>query len=288
MASPSAPPRRLIVAITGASFAPDNPAWASAFARLQERGRVVFSAAIDGAVYAKHGTTIDTRLTVIDKLPADDPAVFPTAIGVAPDVATLMGWLADQLPARLPVDPGVAVPIARPAVPRTVRGYVNRTARAAPAAPHGHRPRPRCRRPARKGGRGMTALLEVNGVSKTFDGFRAINNLSFNIADAELRAGKVQRLLESLQRFTADSQLFLIRRQREPRGGDFRDQADAGRALRLLAGEHLLLRGAGQGEGVPVGELTKLVQKIYDTTASGEFHLKTDDLEINLTKKGEQ
>ena len=34
----------------------------------------------------------------------------------------------------------------------------------------------------------MTALLEVNGVSKTFDGFRAINNLSFNIADAELRA----------------------------------------------------------------------------------------------------
>jgi len=49
-----------LVAITGASFAPDNPAWASAFARLQERGRVVFSAAIDGAVYAKHGTTINT------------------------------------------------------------------------------------------------------------------------------------------------------------------------------------------------------------------------------------
>ena len=45
---------------------------------------------------------------------------------------------------------------------------------------------------------------------------------------------------------------------------------------------------AGQGEGVPGGELTKLVQKIYDTTACGEFHLKTDDLEINLTKKGEQ
>ena len=45
---------------------------------------------------------------------------------------------------------------------------------------------------------------------------------------------------------------------------------------------------AGQGEGVPGGELTKLVQKIYETTTSGEFHLKTDDLEINLTKKGEQ
>ncbi len=62
-----------LVAITGANFAPDNPAWRDAFIRLQERGRVVFSAAIDGAVYAKHGTTIDTRLTVIDRVPADDP-----------------------------------------------------------------------------------------------------------------------------------------------------------------------------------------------------------------------
>lgn len=34
----------------------------------------------------------------------------------------------------------------------------------------------------------MTALLEVSGVSKSFDGFRAINNLSFSIGDTELRA----------------------------------------------------------------------------------------------------
>ena len=34
----------------------------------------------------------------------------------------------------------------------------------------------------------MTALLEVSGVSKSFDGFRAINDLSFNIGPAELRA----------------------------------------------------------------------------------------------------
>jgi urea transport system ATP-binding protein len=34
----------------------------------------------------------------------------------------------------------------------------------------------------------MTALLEVSAVSVTFDGFRAINNLSFAIGDAELRA----------------------------------------------------------------------------------------------------
>ncbi|WP_343211907.1 urea ABC transporter ATP-binding protein UrtD (plasmid) [Aliisedimentitalea scapharcae] len=34
----------------------------------------------------------------------------------------------------------------------------------------------------------MRTLLEVSGVSVTFDGFRAINNLSFQIGDAELRA----------------------------------------------------------------------------------------------------
>ena len=34
----------------------------------------------------------------------------------------------------------------------------------------------------------MTALLEVSGISVSFDGFRAINNLSFTIGPAELRA----------------------------------------------------------------------------------------------------
>lgn len=66
-----------LVAITGASCSPDAPAWRDAFETLQASARVVFTAAIDGKVYAKHGTTIDTRLTVIDKLPADDPTVLP-------------------------------------------------------------------------------------------------------------------------------------------------------------------------------------------------------------------
>ena len=34
----------------------------------------------------------------------------------------------------------------------------------------------------------MSMLMEVNGISVSFDGFRAINNLSFNIGPAELRA----------------------------------------------------------------------------------------------------
>ncbi len=34
----------------------------------------------------------------------------------------------------------------------------------------------------------MSALLEVSGVSVSFDGFKALNNLSFNIGNQELRA----------------------------------------------------------------------------------------------------
>ena len=121
-----------LVAITGASFAPDNPAWRDAFIRLQARGRVVFSAVINGSAYAKHGTTIETRLTVIDKLPADDPAAFPAAPGVAPDVATLLGWLDDHLPERLALDPSLTVPAMAPFTPRGVPGTINRSARTVP------------------------------------------------------------------------------------------------------------------------------------------------------------
>ena len=112
-----------LVAITGANFAPDNPAWTAAFVQLQQRGRVVFSAAIDGAVYAKHGTTIDTRLTVIDKLPAEDTSKFPESPGTAPDVATLLGWVAQHVPARLPIVEEAGVPaVCRPAMSRASRG----------------------------------------------------------------------------------------------------------------------------------------------------------------------
>ena len=124
-----------LVTITGANFSPDAPAWRDAFARLQERGRVVFSAAIDGGVYAKHGTTIETRLTVIEKAPADNAGVFPESPGTAPDVATLLRWIGDRVPARLAVTPAAAIPMSAPAAPRTVRGYLARAAAVEPAKP---------------------------------------------------------------------------------------------------------------------------------------------------------
>src|SRR6185437_9809282 len=124
-----------LVAITGANFSPDASAWRDAFIRLQEHGRIVFTAAIDGVVYAKHGTSIDTRLIVIDKAPADDPSALPASLGIAPDVATLLGWIAEHVPPRLAFAPSLAIPISAAAAPRTVRGYLARAAAAQPVKP---------------------------------------------------------------------------------------------------------------------------------------------------------
>ncbi|MGY3146754.1 putative RNA methylase [Bradyrhizobium sp. USDA 3397] len=117
-----------LVTITGANFSPEASAWRDAFARLQERGRVVFTAAIAGPVYAKHGTSIETHLTIIDKAPADDPHVFPQSPRMAPEVASLLRWIGEHVPSRLTVAPTVALPVAASLAPRTVRGYLARAA----------------------------------------------------------------------------------------------------------------------------------------------------------------
>ncbi|MGE0586874.1 MAG: strawberry notch-like NTP hydrolase domain-containing protein [Flavobacteriaceae bacterium] len=90
-----------LVAITGTGLSPENPKWRPAFERLQQKGRIVFTAAIDGRVYASHGTTAETRLTVIDKTPASDPSAFAASPGKATDVETLLSWIS-ALPPRTP------------------------------------------------------------------------------------------------------------------------------------------------------------------------------------------
>ncbi|WP_246050815.1 strawberry notch family protein [Asticcacaulis tiandongensis] len=115
-----------LVAITGASFSPDNPVWRDSFIRLQARGTVVFTAAVAGSVYARQGTSTETRLTVIDKRPAEDPTALPASAGMAPDVATLLDWIDAQVPARLPVTLPPTTP-APAALPKGVSAYLSRS-----------------------------------------------------------------------------------------------------------------------------------------------------------------
>jgi predicted RNA methylase len=89
-----------LVAITGRNVGPAEPAWREAFVRLQEKGRVVFSTAIAGQAYARHGTTTDTRLTVIDRVPANDPRVFPPSPGLARSADELLAWVRRDVPPR--------------------------------------------------------------------------------------------------------------------------------------------------------------------------------------------
>jgi predicted RNA methylase len=124
-----------LVAITGAHLDPALPEWRGAFVRLQERGRVVFSAAIAGVVYARHGTSFPTRLTVIDKLPAADPSLFPASPGMAPDVATLLGWIGAHMPERLPIDPSVVRPAASPTPRGTPAPGARKLAPSTPCKP---------------------------------------------------------------------------------------------------------------------------------------------------------
>jgi predicted RNA methylase len=127
-----------LVAITGASLSPDNLAWRDSFARLQEHGRVVFSAVVDGTVFARHGTTIDTRLTVIDRLPAEHPTSFPASPGTAPDADTLLDWVARLIPPRQPTTPatGYSLEPARPTrrITASTRPVAAWTIRPAPVA----------------------------------------------------------------------------------------------------------------------------------------------------------
>jgi hypothetical protein len=56
-----------LVAISADWWSPSNPQWKTKFEQLEQEGLVLFSGGIEGKVYKKHGTNMDTRLTVIEK-----------------------------------------------------------------------------------------------------------------------------------------------------------------------------------------------------------------------------
>ena len=112
------PPGGRLVAIASHSCVPGNPAWQSAFRYLDPPAQTVFSMAIDGRAYARHGTSFDTRLTVLDRMtgggsdnaeigPSFDPAC------TAPDAAALLAAVQANVPARRPPAPapGARAPV---------------------------------------------------------------------------------------------------------------------------------------------------------------------------------
>jgi hypothetical protein len=104
-------------------------------------GRVVFTATLAGQAYARHGTTIDTRLTVIDRIPAEDPRAFPPSPGMAADAAELLDQVSRLVPPRPPVTGASPLPapamfplrVATDARPKAPAPQFNLIKRPAPA-----------------------------------------------------------------------------------------------------------------------------------------------------------
>ncbi|MCF2152096.1 strawberry notch family protein [Desmonostoc muscorum LEGE 12446] len=88
-----------LVTITANWFSPANPSWRETFVKWHSEARVLMSVGVNGKVYSKHGTTIDTRITVIDKVPADSSEI--PCISETLDLPELLA-LIEQLPERSP------------------------------------------------------------------------------------------------------------------------------------------------------------------------------------------
>ena len=100
-----APGGRLVV-ITGAGFAPDAPAWAETFARLTQSAHMVFTGAVSGAAFAKHGTTFETRISVFDKCRGGEMGGVTADLRqpMSPNAAHLLARIAAEVPPRFESD----------------------------------------------------------------------------------------------------------------------------------------------------------------------------------------
>jgi predicted RNA methylase len=103
-----------LVAITSENCTPANPDYADAIAKITPFSRIVFSAALNDRFFRAHGTSIATRLTVIDKV-ADakaESAVFQDDVR---DAAHLLALIKTHCPPRPSMVTTSETPSALPA-----------------------------------------------------------------------------------------------------------------------------------------------------------------------------
>jgi len=130
-----------LVAITGANFAPDAPAWAETFARLTESAHLVFTAAVSGSAFAKHGTSFETRISVFDKCRGGEAGGITADLArpMSSDVASLLSLITAHVPPRLALAQVASAGQGRtfpfPGYPPRTTCTAISTSRATPATP---------------------------------------------------------------------------------------------------------------------------------------------------------
>ena len=85
-------------AITSPNCIPGSDPWNAAFAGQTPPPRILFTSLIDGRLYARRGTTTDTRLTVIER--SDKPSFRPDPSARASSAPDLLAALTRNLPPR--------------------------------------------------------------------------------------------------------------------------------------------------------------------------------------------
>ncbi len=111
-----------LVAITGESFSPNSNAWRSGFERLQEQGRLIFTAALARGFFARHGTSVESRLTIFDKMAAENPKQFRDGFGPIATLEELLQLVQREIPPRVEC---VATPWSGHASPLPTKPPVN-------------------------------------------------------------------------------------------------------------------------------------------------------------------
>ena len=124
------PPDGRLVAITGEGFSPLRDRWRDAFVKLQAEGTIVFSAGIAGRLYARHGTTTPTRLTVIERRPAPQKECFPVCHEEQETLQALLALVEREVPPRIGAPVRIAPPRTATAVQSPPPPVAVRTATA--------------------------------------------------------------------------------------------------------------------------------------------------------------
>ncbi|QGM95985.1 methylase (plasmid) [Methylocystis rosea] len=87
-----------LVAITGENFSPTANSWRRSFERLQEQGRLVFTASLARGFFARHGTSVESRLSVFDKTPSENPKELVAGLGPVADLSELLAQVQREIP----------------------------------------------------------------------------------------------------------------------------------------------------------------------------------------------
>lgn len=108
-------PNGRLVAITGESFSPYSRSWRGAFEKLQQTSTLRATFAMRRGFFRRHGTDVESRLIVIDKVPAANPAQFPVPLPPAETLQELLALVEEHVPPRVerfstPLVPVVATP----------------------------------------------------------------------------------------------------------------------------------------------------------------------------------